>query len=332
MAEPVSGQRPSVCAVIPVHQGARTITRAIRSIQHQTVPVDQIIVVDDHSTDGTPERVAAIDDERLMLLHSTRRGSGHARNLAIAATEADLIAFLDADDVFYPDKIETQLPLIGEGIAYVGALVHYLGEDGRILGSHLRYTDPTAATDVLRRAESLPVHLSFGLVERRRLLAAGGFDEDFQRSQDFDLAVRLVQDGSSLVWPQGRALAGYVMHEGGVTANSYAEQFLAAELVRARLRGDTDAGYQQWMEHPELSRKAKRAMRSGSHYRKAAVAVGRRERLTAVREGAMAMAMSPGSVVQKLRWRKSGTATLQPATVPPSVLAEFSAGAAHSRG
>ena len=318
-----SFSRRSVCAVIPVHQGARTIARAIRSIQHQSVPVDQIIVVDDHSTDGTSAEVEAIDDDRLLLLHSTRRGSGHARNLAIAATECDLIAFLDADDVFYPDKIEAQLPLIGDDIAYVGALVHYLGEDGRILGSHLRYPDPAQATEVLRRAESLPVHLSFGLVERGRLLAAGGFDEDFQRSQDFDLAVRLVQDGSSLTWPAGRALAGYVMHEGGVTANSYAEQFLAAELVRARLRGETDASYQEWLNNPDLSRKARREMRSGSRYRRAAVAVGRREPLGAVGHGAVAMTMSPGSVVRKLLWRKKGTATLHPDTVPESVLADF---------
>jgi hypothetical protein len=121
------------------------------------------------------------------------------------------------------------------------------------------------------------------------------------------------------------------MHEGGVTANSYTEQFLAAELVRARLRGDTDAGYQEWMEHPDLSNAARREMRSGSHYRKAAVAVGRREPWGAVRHGAVAMAMSPGSVARKLRWRTKGTATLQPDTVPESVLVDFTSSAVAPR-
>lgn len=316
----------ALTAVVPAHDAGTTIGRTIRSIQRQTVPVDEIVVVDDHSVDDTAGVVSAMaeDDPRIVLLHADGRGAGHARNTGVLRATGDVIAFLDADDVWYPDKLEHQLPLLTDDVAFAGALVHYLGEDGSVLGSYLPFDDFDEATASLRRGETMPVSLAFSVLRRQVFLEAGGFDESFLRTQDLELAQRLVADGRRrVVWPRGRALGGYVLHRGGVSATSYTEQFLAAELVRARLQGRTDASYEEWQMTPDLDAPARRALRSGVHYRRAAVARGNRDQLGVVGHGVAAVAHDPIGVARKLVRRRRHVGVLEPAGPPPEVLAEF---------
>lgn len=322
MAEQAGG---TIAAVIPAHNAASTLARALRSVQAQTLPVDEVIVVDDHSTDATPDVVGdfAAQDTRVRLVRATARGAGHARNLGVQAAGTDLIAFLDADDVWYPDKLETQLPLLDEDVAFVGGLLHYLGEDGSVLGSYLPFEDWDEATVSLRKAETMPVSLSTGLLRRADFLAAGGFDESFMRTQDLELGQRLVAGGQRVVWPKGRALGGYVLHRDGVSATSYREQFLAAELVRARLRGQTQASYPEWQSDPELTPRQWRRLRSGVHYRKAAVAKGAGDRVSVAVHGLAAVSVDPLGTARKLRMRSRHVGDLEPTEPPSQILAEF---------
>lgn len=314
-----------VSAVLPAHNAAGTVRRALRSIQAQTTPVHEIIVVDDHSTDGTWHELGACaaEDRRIRILEANARGAGHARNRGVAEATGDVIAFLDADDVWYPDKLETQLPFLAPDIAFVGALVHYLGEDGSMLGSYLPFEDCDLATESLRRGETMPVSLAFSVMLREVFEAAGGFDESFFRTQDLELAQRLVADGKRLVWPPRRALAGYVLNSASVTASSYREQFLAAELVRARVRGEATPSYDEWQQAPDISRAAHRALRSGQHYRLAAVAKGKGAPLQVARHGILAIATDPLGVSRKLVRRNRHVGVLMPATPPAEVRSLF---------
>ena len=106
----------TVTVVIPVHNGACTIAAALDSALHQTRKPTEIIVVDDASTDATVEMV-----ERTMststipvrlLSTTTNQGPSIARNLGWDAASGDLIAFLDADDVWHPQKLEIQVPIM----------------------------------------------------------------------------------------------------------------------------------------------------------------------------------------------------------------------------
>jgi N-acetylglucosaminyldiphosphoundecaprenol N-acetyl-beta-D-mannosaminyltransferase len=317
---------PGITAVLPAHNSATTIRRAVQSVMAQSHPVSEIIVVDDHSTDATPDvvRELAAEDDRVSLVAASDRGAGHARNLGVRAASSDLIAFLDADDVWYPDKVETQLPLLSDDVAFVGALVHYLSEDGAVLGSYLPFDDWDEATSSLRKGESMPVSMAFALMRRATFLAAGGMDESFMRSQDLELAQRLVADGSRrVVWPHDRALGGYVLHENGVSARSYREQFLAAELVRARLQGRTDATYDEWQRQPSLTPAAARALKSGHHYRRAAVAMGGGDLAKVVGHGVMALAHDPRGTARKLAGRSGHRGRLVPEEPPATVRAVF---------
>lgn len=103
----------TVSVVIPVHNGAATIEAALTSVLHQTRQPTEIIVVDDGSTDATAATVKRITSSKIpvrLIPMNTNRGPAVARNVGWDAASGDFIAFLDADDVWHPQKLEIQLP------------------------------------------------------------------------------------------------------------------------------------------------------------------------------------------------------------------------------
>ena len=104
--------------VIPTHNRAELLPRAVKSVQSQTRPVDEIIIVSDGSTDDTEEIVKrfAEEDERIRLIayHPGHNGN-FARNRGIEAATGEFIAFLDDDDEWLPKKTELQMALFEKG-------------------------------------------------------------------------------------------------------------------------------------------------------------------------------------------------------------------------
>ncbi|MBK6741672.1 MAG: glycosyltransferase family 2 protein [Hydrogenophilales bacterium] len=94
--------------VVPAYNAAGTIAETLDSILRQSVPPAEIIVVDDGSTDATAQ-VARARDPLVTLISQTNRGCGAASNTGIARVTTDYIAFLDADDIWLPDKARRQL-------------------------------------------------------------------------------------------------------------------------------------------------------------------------------------------------------------------------------
>ncbi len=102
----------AVSAVIPTYNRAHLLPRSIGSALAALGPGDEVIVVDDGSTDGTDELVESYGDP-VRLVRGEHRGAGAARNLGYAAAAGPLVAFLDSDDEWFPDKIELQRALFG---------------------------------------------------------------------------------------------------------------------------------------------------------------------------------------------------------------------------
>ena len=100
---------PVISVVIPVYNGEHTILNTIASIQQQTFSDFEIIVIDDGSTDGTVERVNTVQDPRLKVFSYSNGGLPVARNRGISRSTGEFITFIDADDLWTPDKLELQL-------------------------------------------------------------------------------------------------------------------------------------------------------------------------------------------------------------------------------
>ena len=105
---------PEVSVVIPVHNGERFICDAVESALTQSGPRIEVIVVDNNSQDRTREVVAQRYGSAVVLLLELRAGAAHARNAGCAIAKGRYLAFLDADDLWLPGKLEKQLRMLKE--------------------------------------------------------------------------------------------------------------------------------------------------------------------------------------------------------------------------
>lgn len=104
---------PKISVIIPAYNGADHLGAAIRSVLDQTYPNFELIVVDDASPDHTAEVVRQFDDPRLKyLVHKENRGADRARNTGLQGSSGEVIAFLDQDDLFHPEKLQAHAALL----------------------------------------------------------------------------------------------------------------------------------------------------------------------------------------------------------------------------
>lgn len=207
---------PGVAVVIPAYNAGPFLAQALSSLEQQTLPPDEVVVVDDGSTDDT---VAVAEAHGANVVRQRQRGPGAARNSGIAATTAPWIAFLDADDLFLPDKLERQVAHArAHGLSAVCCDAFVL-RDGRDAGRKNARKRVPAELSFARLIQSNPVICSSVLVEREAVAQAGGFDEDPQliATEDFDLWLRLAK-----VQPLGyldEPLCRYRVHGSSLSAN-----------------------------------------------------------------------------------------------------------------
>lgn len=185
-----------VSVVVPAHDAASTIGRALRSALGQTRPPDEVVVVDDGSTDGTAAAVAELGD-LVRLVRQAQSGPSAARNAGVAASSGEWLAFLDADDTWHPRKLELQL-LHASGSAMVAT-------------DWVR--DPTW-TDVPDRVPTTRIsthdillmnrfQTSTVLLRRDAFDSVGGFDPSLDGVEDWDMWLRCSRHGAvvKLDWP-----------------------------------------------------------------------------------------------------------------------------------
>jgi glycosyltransferase involved in cell wall biosynthesis len=185
----------NVAVVIPAFESAAFLPAALRSVHAQTQPPAEVVVVDDGSRDASAV-VAARAGAR--VLRQGNAGPGAARNHGIAVTRAELIAFLDADDVFLPEKLALQAAVLREPGVVACCSDAWLLRDGARAG---RKNARRAVPRRLAFADLLagnPIVCSSVVARRDAVLAAGGFDEDrtLIATEDYDLWLRLARLGT----------------------------------------------------------------------------------------------------------------------------------------
>jgi len=184
---------PTVTAIIVTRNRVAELGRAVRSVVAQTYPDIEIIVVNDASEDGTKQFLDGFQARgvaRVINLEK-REGACRARNLGVAASHGQLVAFLDDDDWWHPTKIAEQVPLFDA--PDVGAVYCAM----RIVFDHERYvvTKPTRRGHIGNDIFTTMLATTSAMMYSRGAYdAVGGFDEDLTHWQDLELNIRIAQN------------------------------------------------------------------------------------------------------------------------------------------
>lgn len=229
---------PLVSFLIAVHNGARYLDAAVDSALGQTVQDLELIVIDDASTDGTPDLLAAVRDERLSVLRNEQQaGLAASLNRGLDAAAGRYVARLDDDDIAVPERLERQLAQVRAepNLAVVGSAVVDLDAEGRrgrthrlplggaALRWHALFSSPFFHPTVLVDRETLDRH---GL----------RYDAAFLESEDYDLWTRLLAlaEGANLPEPlvEKRVHAGQASLRRSDVQQSFQRQVALREIAR----------------------------------------------------------------------------------------------------
>lgn len=208
---------PLVSVVIPVYNGGRFLAETIESVLNQTYENIECLVINDGSNDNTSD-VAKAFGSKIRYFDKPNGGVSSARNVGIENSRGDLVAFLDADDLWLPKKIEVQVELFCKndnvGLVYSG--VKMIDEYGVLTGEvHDKFEkDPVTRILLLQT----PVFITMtGVIPKKVFKAIGNFDENLSTSADADMVCRIAEQFRLIVVEQPLAL--YRRHFGQMHHN-----------------------------------------------------------------------------------------------------------------
>jgi len=191
--------RPLISVIIPCYNAERTLLRTLESVRAQTYRPIEIFAVDDASRDGTLHLLREQEAAGVQVIaQPSNSGAAAARNAAIAAAQGEFLAFVDADDEWYPDKLERQLQLIANNpaVTMVGCRCEVLRPDGvRIPVNPQR--EPPVGHDAWKTLLHHSYYVPSTLMARAAVLRdLGGFDARLRAGEDDqDVCIRLALAG-----------------------------------------------------------------------------------------------------------------------------------------
>lgn len=310
MPNPEPSGAPLVSAVIPTYNRGPLIGRAIESVLAQSRPPDEVVVVDDGSTDDTPERMRPYLD-RVRYVRQDNGGSSAARNRGVQEASHPWIAFLDSDDHWRPDHLRRMVDAIaatgGAARFYFGDTVGSATEGGRSFWelAGLQVAEPFALTEdasdwVMRPVQ--PTMLQSSVFRRGAYRATGGLDPAIALRHDTLLFFQLGLGGAACAV----AGAGAVMTDDDAPG---ARLSATHSADTPRYWEETVTLYRRVLrDSPGIASAHRRELRrrlAQGHLRLARFARGDGGRRTAAQEAGRAVAASPGYAA-----RRAAVATL----------------------
>ncbi len=209
-----------ISAVITAYNSEAFVAEAISSVLGQTYPVDEIVVVDDGSTDRTRMIIESFAPRAVRYIYQQNRGPGAARNTGIQSTSGEIIAFLDADDVWLKDKTKRQHAFLTEHpeVALVSGFAWWWNviEDDRFISGEVPKSIAALRQDILIRNK---IGNPSRVMLRRSILAdVGVFDETIRWGQDWDLWIRIITRYDAAILPE--PVIEYRWHEKNLSHTS----------------------------------------------------------------------------------------------------------------
>jgi glycosyltransferase involved in cell wall biosynthesis len=226
---PKSDLPPPVSAVIAVYNGRTHVIEAIESVLAQTVPVTEIVIVDDGSSDDSVTVIQnyistnGISEKFVNLVVQENAGQGSARNAGAHLARSPFIGFLDQDDTWTPTHVEKLVEVMGQEPSLGWAYTDFNEFDEqnrfirrRFLAKHDYSPPPSSLFGFID--QDLMMLPSSALIRRSAFLEVGGFDPQFRGYEDDDLFIRLLLAGWDFAY-LGESLLNYRIHPNNSSRN-----------------------------------------------------------------------------------------------------------------
>jgi glycosyltransferase involved in cell wall biosynthesis len=244
-----------VSVLMTAYNAERFLPQAVQSVLRQTYRDFEFVVIDDGSSDRTPQILAgyARADARLRVVSHANMGMGRSLNKGLGLVRGAWVARLDADDEMLPTRLERQVAFVREhpDVAVTATLVNYTDARGRVIGrSQSNLLDKPALDAALRRGELIHVHHPAVMARADVLRSAGGFRPEFWPADDVELWNRLADTGH-LVLVQPERLTHYRIHGSSACVESSRRATEKLEWVeacaRARRAGEPEPTWEQFV-------------------------------------------------------------------------------------
>jgi glycosyltransferase involved in cell wall biosynthesis len=186
---------PEVSVIIPTHNYGHFIKGAIKSVLSQSFSDLELIVVDDGSTDGTKNFISAFKDSRILYINQKNRGLASARNNGIKIASGEYVGFLDADDLWMPEKLELQLSIFKKkenvGLVYTGYEV--VDDSGTYIAKRKAHKIEGDLISQLILGNIVSGSATTSLIRGKCFKTVGLFDETLRSCEDWDMWLRIAR-------------------------------------------------------------------------------------------------------------------------------------------
>ncbi|MEH2061528.1 MAG: glycosyltransferase [Nostoc sp.] len=214
----ISKNLPKISVIIPAYNCEKTINQTIKSVLNQTFTDLELIVINDGSQDSTLEVTTQIQDSRIQVFSYANAGGNVSRNRGLHRAVGEFVSFLDADDLWTPDKLQSQLKALQENatakVAY--SWTDYIDTNGQFVVSGKRINVNGNVYEKLLLNNFLE-NGSNPLICRKALITLGGFDESLSAAQDWDMWLRLASKFDFICVPSVQIL--YRISANSVSSN-----------------------------------------------------------------------------------------------------------------
>jgi glycosyltransferase involved in cell wall biosynthesis len=209
---------PKISVILCVYNGGNTIERTIESVLNQTFTEFELIIINDGSKDNTLEVISRFNDRRIQVLSYPNRGLATSRNRGLANATGDYISFIDADDLWSADKLESQAIALEENLkaAVAYSWVDRIDQGDRIIcrGGHHTATGNVLAHLLLA---DITDSGSNALIRKLAFEEVGTYEESMSSGQDWDMAIRLAARYEFVVIPRSQVF--YRASSSSISAN-----------------------------------------------------------------------------------------------------------------
>jgi len=235
---------PKVSVVIPTYNRAKMLVEAVESALQQTHPPDEIIVMDDGSTDDT-ERVIARYSGKLRYVRQKNSGPAAARNHGMRLASGDFIAFLDSDDLWVPDRLERQFAALKScpDLDFIFGLEAKFTAEQQFDGCEIKDRDVWKSLNSVDYVVPEPFKLlleenfipTSSVLFRKRCIATVGFiDESLQQAEDYDFWLRFALHGCRFGFVN--SVLCHRRQHGGNLVNQWVDRTSSTAAVLSRYR------------------------------------------------------------------------------------------------